>query len=63
MWCLERLRSANVDHALVVDLTKPSIEPASVVRVILPGLETNNPFYTGTRARLLLLNDLLPRWQ
>lgn len=62
-WCLERLCAAGVDHALVVDLTPPGIEPASVVRVILPGLETNNPFYTGLRARLLLLNDLLPRWQ
>jgi ribosomal protein S12 methylthiotransferase accessory factor len=62
-WCLDRLRAAGVQHALVVDLTPPGIEPATVVRVILPGMETNNPFYTGTRARFLLLRDLLPKWQ
>lgn len=62
-WCLARLRSANVDHVLFLDLTPPGIEPISVVRVIVPGLETNNPFFTGMRARLLLLRDLLPRWQ
>jgi ribosomal protein S12 methylthiotransferase accessory factor len=62
-WCLARLQAANVSHALVVELTPPGIAPVSVVRVILPGLETNNPFYTGLRARLLLLKDLLPRWR
>jgi ribosomal protein S12 methylthiotransferase accessory factor len=33
----------------------------SVVRLIIPGLESNNPFYCGPRARLTLLRDLLPR--
>jgi ribosomal protein S12 methylthiotransferase accessory factor len=63
MWCLDRLRDAGVADALVIDLTRPEIGPATVVRVIVPGLETNNPFYTGPRARLLLLRRLLPRWR
>ncbi len=61
IWCLGRVRAAGVDHVLAVDLTPPGIEPARVVRVIVPGLETNNPFFTGPRARLVLLRDLLPR--
>lgn len=61
-WCLERVRAVGVQHVLVADLTPSGIEPAVVVRVVVPGLETNNPFYTGPRARLLLLRDLLPRW-
>lgn len=62
-WCLERTRAAGVEHVLVVDLTQPEIQPAHVVRMIVPGLETNNPFFTGPRARLVLLRDLLPRWR
>lgn len=62
-WCLDRIRAAGVERVLVADLTPPGIEPAHVVRVIVPGLETNNPFYTGPRARLLLARDLLPRWR
>jgi ribosomal protein S12 methylthiotransferase accessory factor len=45
---------------VMVDLTSPGIAPAHVVRVLIPGLETNNPFYTGPRARCTLLRDLLP---
>lgn len=62
-WCLDRVRAAGLDSVLVADITPPGIEPAHVVRVIVPGLETNNPFYTGPRARLVLLRDLLPRWR
>jgi ribosomal protein S12 methylthiotransferase accessory factor len=61
-WCLARIRGAGVEHVLMTDLSRPEAEPAAVVRVIIPGLETNNPFYTGPRARQLLLRDLLPRW-
>ena len=60
-WCLARLSEAGVDRVLVCDLSRPEIAPAKVVRVIIPGLETNNPFYTGPRARLTLLRDLVPR--
>jgi ribosomal protein S12 methylthiotransferase accessory factor len=62
-WALDRLRAAGVRHVPVVDLTVPAIEPAHVVRVVVPGLESNNPFFTGPRARLVLLRDLLPRWR
>jgi len=62
-WCLDRVRAAGLRHVLLADLTQPEIKPAHVVRIIIPGLETNNPFYTGPRARMLLLNDLLPKWQ
>lgn len=62
-WCLDRIHHAGVQHVLIADLTPPEITPAKVVRAIIPGLETNNPFYMGPRARLLLLRDLLPHWQ
>ncbi|WP_436786032.1 YcaO-like family protein [Yinghuangia sp. YIM S10712] len=61
-WTLQRVGDAGVAHVPVLDLTHPETEPAHVVRVIVPGLESNNPFATGERARLVLLRDLLPRW-
>lgn len=63
MWCLDRLRGAGLGHLPVLDLSVPEIEPARVVRVLVPGLETNNPFFTGPRARVTLLRDLLPNWR
>jgi ribosomal protein S12 methylthiotransferase accessory factor len=60
MWCLDRLRGAGVEHVLAHDLSVPEIAPAHVVRILVPGLESNNPFYTGPRARLALVRDLLP---
>ena len=62
-WCLDRLRAAGIEHVIALDLTTPAIAPAHVVRVIIPGLETNNPFYTGPRARLTLLRGLVPAWR
>lgn len=62
-WCLDRIRDAGVEHVPVLDLTLPAIEPAHVVRVLVPGLESNNPFFTGARARLVLLRDLMPKWR
>ena len=62
-WCLRRVGEAGLDRVLVHDLSHDAVAPARVVRVIVPGLETNNPFYTGPRARLVLLRDLLPRWR
>lgn len=60
-WLLARLLAAGCDPVLVADYTLPEIAPARVVRVIVPGLETLNPFRTGARARRALLADLLPR--
>jgi ribosomal protein S12 methylthiotransferase accessory factor len=62
-WCLARVRSAGIERVLALNLSAPAIEPACVVRVMIPGLESNNPFHIGPRARLVLLNDLLPRWR
>ena len=47
-------------HLIVVDMTVEEIAPARAVRVIIPGLETINPFYSGNRARATMLRDLLP---
>lgn len=60
-WVIARLRAAGVEHVLALDLSLPEIEPVRVCRVVIPGLESNNPFYTGRQARLALLHDLLPR--
>ena len=62
-WCLDRIRHAGFEQLVVADLGHPAIAPAHVVRVIIPGLESNNPFFTGARARLILLRDMLPRWR
>jgi ribosomal protein S12 methylthiotransferase accessory factor len=63
VWCRERLRRAGLSTVPVVDLGHPAIAPAHVVRVMIPGLESNSPFFTGSRARLILLRDMLPRWR
>lgn len=59
-WVRTQLRLAGVSHLIAVDLGTPEIAPARVVRVVIPGLETNNPFFTGQRARVALLSDMLP---
>jgi len=61
-WALARVRTAGVRHLPVLDLSRPEIAPAHVFRVIASDLESNNPYATGARARLVLLCDLLPRW-
>jgi ribosomal protein S12 methylthiotransferase accessory factor len=60
-YVLERLRAAGVGQALAVDYTLPELRPMRAVRVLLPGLESANQFYTGPRARALAIADLLPR--
>jgi ribosomal protein S12 methylthiotransferase accessory factor len=60
-WVREQLRAAGVEHLIAVDLSRPELAPARVVRVLVPGLETNNPYHTGPRAQLALLEDLLPQ--
>jgi ribosomal protein S12 methylthiotransferase accessory factor len=62
-WVLDRLREAGLVNCCVLDLSRDEVAPARVVRVIIPELESNNPFFTGERARLVLLRDLLPRWR
>ena len=58
-WIRERLLEAGVKHLIAVDLTQPDILPVRVVRVILPGLETNNPFRLGPRGRVALISDFV----
>jgi hypothetical protein len=55
-----QLEAASRDRLLVMYYPLPEIHPARVVRVIIPGLETINPFFVGVRARSALLRDLLP---
>ncbi|MBG6143384.1 ribosomal protein S12 methylthiotransferase accessory factor [Labrenzia sp. EL_142] len=60
-WAIQKVEDAGVQRIVVCDMSHPTIAPIHVVRVIVPGLETNNPFYFGPRARLTVLRDLLPR--
>jgi ribosomal protein S12 methylthiotransferase accessory factor len=62
-WCIDRVSVAGLPHVLVANLTPAGIEPLQVVRILIPGLETNNPLFTGRRARLVLNRQLLPRWR
>jgi ribosomal protein S12 methylthiotransferase accessory factor len=59
-WTLDRIADAGFRHVLVADLTRPEMAPACVVRALIPGLETLDPFCTGPRARVALLRDLFP---
>lgn len=58
-WMVERCAAAGVGRVLVVDLGRPELAPARVVRVVVPGLESTNPFHTGPRCRAVALHDLL----
>ncbi len=60
-WIVDRVVAAGVTMFLVADYTIPAIQPAHAVRVLLPGLETTNPLFTGRRARATLIRDVLPR--
>lgn len=61
LWLLQRLHEAGVDHVLAVDLSVPEIAPARACRVVIPGLDTTNPYHISDRGRMALLHDLLPR--
>jgi ribosomal protein S12 methylthiotransferase accessory factor len=60
-WMVDRVLDAGCEMLLVADFTMPRIRPAYAVRVLIPGLETTNPLFTGRRARATILRDLLPR--
>jgi ribosomal protein S12 methylthiotransferase accessory factor len=59
-WIVERVVQAGLTHVLLIDYTTEAIRPANVVRVIIPGVESANPLFTGARARLSSIRDLLP---
>jgi len=58
-WVRQKLIEAGMKHLIAVNLTPEEISPSHVVRVIIPGLETNNPYYSGPRARIALISDLV----
>jgi ribosomal protein S12 methylthiotransferase accessory factor len=60
-WIIGRVEEAGVSQFIVVDYTMDRIRPAFAVRVIIPGLETTNPLFTGERARATSIRDMLPR--
>jgi ribosomal protein S12 methylthiotransferase accessory factor len=60
-WVRSQLVDAGVEHLLVVDMTREELLPARVVRVLIPGLDTTNPFRCGPRARRVLAAEVLDR--
>jgi ribosomal protein S12 methylthiotransferase accessory factor len=55
------MSAGGFSHVLYKDITRPEVAPARAVRVVVPGVETTSPFYTGLRARALLVANLMRR--
>lgn len=60
-WIVDCVEAAGFTQFLVADLTMERIAPAHAVRVIIPGMESTNPLFTGARGRATCIRDLLPR--
>jgi ribosomal protein S12 methylthiotransferase accessory factor len=60
-WMVDQVTAAGFPMFLVADYTIPRIRPARAVRVLIPGLETTNPLFTGRRGKATVLRDILPR--
>jgi ribosomal protein S12 methylthiotransferase accessory factor len=60
-WMVDQVAEAGFPMFLVADYSIRRIAPAYAVRVLLPGLETTNPLFTGARARAAVIRDILPR--
>jgi ribosomal protein S12 methylthiotransferase accessory factor len=60
-WMVDCVEAAGFSMFLVADYSVPQIRPAHAVRVLIPGLETTNPLFTGPRARATIIRDLLSR--
>ena len=58
---VQRLTAASFDRVLYRDLSTEKTMPARVVRVLIPGMEDINPLYTGLRARVRAVSDLMRR--
>ena len=58
---VRRLTAASFDRVLYRDLSTEKTMPARVVRVLIPGMEDINPLYTGPRARVRTVTDLMRR--
>lgn len=59
-FALGALRCAGVRRVPAIDYSLPELQPVRAVRVLVPGLESANPLFTGLRARTLAIRDLLP---
>ncbi len=57
---MQGLQAHGVRRVLCVDYSTDTIAPARVVRVVIPGLESDNPFHTGVHAHLAHLDGLVP---
>lgn len=56
-WLLQRLRTVGIEQVVMVDLGKSTVIPISVVRIVIPGLESpdEHPEYApGARALALI---------
>ncbi len=60
-WIVDRVEAAGFERFLVADMTMERIVPAHAVRVMIPGMESTNPLFTGERGRATCIRDLLPR--
>jgi ribosomal protein S12 methylthiotransferase accessory factor len=58
-WVVRKLVRAGFERVLFFDLTNDRARPARAVRVVVPGLEDINPFFTGLRARAAAGADFL----
>lgn len=58
-WLAQQLARAGFPHLCVFDLSHEALRPARVIRALVPGMDTVNPFYTGPRTQAGLLHDLL----
>jgi ribosomal protein S12 methylthiotransferase accessory factor len=58
-WIIKQIAAVGYRHAIVADYSTPEIKPVRVVRAIVPGLETINPFHTGVRGRMAVLSDMI----
>lgn len=54
-----RVKTAGFAHIFVADYSCEEIAPANAVRVLIPGMESLSPFYTGPRARALSLYTVM----
>ncbi len=58
-WIIKQIAAAGYRHVIVADYSTSEIKPVRVVRAIVPGLETINPFHTGLRGRIAVLSDMI----
>jgi ribosomal protein S12 methylthiotransferase accessory factor len=60
-WVARRVSAAGFSRILFKEITREDVAPARAVRVVVPGVETNSPLYSGVRARTRLVADLMHR--